>query len=85
VRANGTEITQTVTVDRFPTTDSFTFPGFANLTSVHWFQGGGFVPGFGAHQFDNVSVLLIPEPATLWLLVVELSMLIPKRDRRDLV
>ncbi len=48
-------------------------------------QGSGFVPGLGAHQFDNVSVLLIPEPATLWLLVVGLFMLIPKRDRRDLV
>jgi hypothetical protein len=70
IRANGTEITKTVTVDRFPTIDTYTFPGFADLTSIHWFQGpGGLLPGFGDHQFDNVSLLFIPEPATLWLLV----------------
>lgn len=70
-RANGTEITETVTVDRFPTIDTFTLPGFADLTSVHWFQGpGGFTPGFGTHQFDNVSLLIIPEPATLWLVAL---------------
>ena len=65
------QITETVTVDRFPTIDTFTFPGFADLTSVRWFQGpGGFSPGFGDHQFDNVSLLFIPEPASLWLLLV---------------
>jgi hypothetical protein len=75
-RANGTEITETVTVDRFPTIDTFTFLGFADLTSVHWFQGpGGFLPGFGDHQFDNVSLLIIPEPASLWLLLVGAFML----------
>jgi len=69
VRANGTEITETVTVDRFPTIDTFTFPGFADLKSVHWFQGpGGFTPGFGDHQFDNVTIRFIPEPSALWLL-----------------
>lgn len=76
IRANGSEITRTVTVDRFPTIDTYTFPGFADLTSVHWFQGpGGFLPGFGDHQFDNVSILFIPEPATLWLLVFGIVML----------
>jgi hypothetical protein len=68
VRANGTTITETVDVDRFPTIDSFIFPGFVGLTSVHWFQGpGGFLPGFGDHQFDNILVL-VPGPATFWLL-----------------
>ena len=68
VRANGTTITETVDVDRFPTIDSFIFPGFVGLTSVHWFQGGGgFLPGFGTHQFDNILVF-VPEPKTFWLL-----------------
>jgi hypothetical protein len=84
-RANGTEITETVTVDRFPAIDTFTFPGFADLTSVHWFQGpGGFLPGFGDHQFDNVSLLIIPEPATLWLLALgaPLLLMLPRANRR---
>jgi hypothetical protein len=84
-RANGTEISETVTVDRFPTIDTYTFPGFANLTSVHWFQGpGGFLPGFGDHQFDNVSLLIIPEPATLWLLALGalLLLILPRVNRR---
>jgi hypothetical protein len=67
VRANGTMITETVNVDRFPTVDSFIFPGFVGLTSVQWFQGGGFTPGFGANQFDNILVF-VPEPGTFWLL-----------------
>ncbi len=38
-------------------------------------QGSGFVPGLGAHQFDNVSILFIPAPATLWLFVVGIVVL----------
>jgi len=67
VRPNGTMITETVNVDRFPTIDSFVFPGFVGLTSVHWSQGGGSLPGFGANQFDNILVF-VPEPGTFWLL-----------------
>jgi len=84
VRANGTTIDETVNVDRFPTIDSFVFPGFVGLTSVYWFEGGGGVtPGFGAHQFDNILVF-VPEPETFWLLglgSLVLTLLGSKRGR----
>jgi hypothetical protein len=58
VRKNGKTVTATATVNPFPAMTTFTFQGFTNLTSVHWFQGAGGGPGLSTHQFDNVVVRL---------------------------
>ena len=63
--AGGGTVTQTFT----PTTFGFhTFvfsSSFTNLLSVSWHQGSD---DFNAHQFDNIVVSSVPEPATMFLL-----------------
>jgi hypothetical protein len=63
--SGGGTVTQTFT----PTTfgfQTFAFNGsFTNLTSVTWHQGSG---EGDAHQFDNIVVSSVPEPATMLLL-----------------
>jgi hypothetical protein len=56
VRKNGRTVTATATVNPFPAVTTFTFHGFTNLVTVHWFQGAGGGPGLSTHQFDNVVV-----------------------------
>jgi len=56
VRANGSTVQATATIDPFPAVTTFRFPGFINLVSVMWFQGGGGSQGL-THQFDNVRVM----------------------------
>jgi hypothetical protein len=56
IRKHGKTVTATATVSPFPTVTAFTFQGFTNLISVHWFQGSGGGPGLSTHQFDNVVV-----------------------------
>jgi hypothetical protein len=63
VRKNGQTVTATATVSPFPAVTTFTFQGFANLVSVHWFQGAGGGPGLSTHQFDNVVVRIPGQPA----------------------
>lgn len=67
-RANGSTVEATALVGGFPIVTSFKFPGFTNLVSVEWFQGGGGIAGGLTHQFDNVRVQAVPEPGTLALL-----------------
>ena len=41
-------------------------PSFTNLTSVSWLQGQG--GSFNGHQFDDIVLQTVPEPATLLLM-----------------
>jgi len=55
IRANGSTVRATATIDPFPSATTFKFPKFTNVVSVMWFQGGGGASGL-THQFDNVRV-----------------------------
>ena len=59
VRANGSTVQATATIDPFPSVTTFKFDGFSNLVSVTWYQGPGGEPG-PTHQFDNVRVMAGP-------------------------
>ncbi len=67
-------ITTTLTVTSFQSLTTFTFPvGFAGLTSLRWSQDAPF------HQFDDLVVDAVPEPATLLLLGAGLSAVAARR------
>ena len=54
---------------------TFNFAGFTNLTKVEWLQEGSF------HQYDNINVSVVPEPATVLALVAGLGLLVSRRRR----
>jgi hypothetical protein len=63
--SGGGTVTQTFTPTVFGF-QTFTFnPSFTNLTRVTWLQG---TSDFSAHQFDNINVSNVPEPAAIFLL-----------------
>jgi hypothetical protein len=55
--------------------ETFNFVGFQNLTSVEWLQDGSF------HQYDNIVVNVVPEPATMVVLIAGLGILVARRRR----
>ncbi len=62
--SGGGTVTQTFQPTSFGFTQ-FHFNSFIDLVSVSWLQG---TSEFNAHQFDNIIVSDIPEPATMLLL-----------------
>jgi hypothetical protein len=72
---------ETLVVQPFPSLTTFSFPGFSALTEVRWSQGPGGGPGLQTHQFDNVTLRSMPEPAAVALLGVALGALFALRPR----
>lgn len=55
--------------------ETFNFTGFDNLTKVEWLQEGNF------HQYDNIVVNVVPEPASVIALLAGLGLLASRRRR----
>ncbi|MFH0729869.1 MAG: PEP-CTERM sorting domain-containing protein [Pseudomonadota bacterium] len=61
--SDGSTISATFALDGALGIETFSFsPDFTHLVSVGWNQTGYY------HQFDNLDVNPVPEPATVWLL-----------------
>ena len=66
-KRTGATVSYAATFLQFPTASEIDFAGFTDLLSVWWQQGPGSFDG-AQHQFDNIRVQSVPEPATLFLL-----------------
>jgi PEP-CTERM motif len=83
ITVSGKTVSTTAIVDPFPSLVTFEFPKeFHNLLSVSWQQGaGGIGPGLGTHQFSDIRLTAVPEPATGLLLVGGVATLAARRRR----
>jgi hypothetical protein len=69
---SGHTVSTTAIVDPFSSLLTFAFPNeFHNLVAVDWQQGpGGITPGLATHQFSDIRLTAVPEPATGLLLLL---------------
>ena len=78
--AGGGTVTQTFTPTSFGFHTFVLSSSFTNLLSVSWHQG---TDDFNAHQFDNIVVSSVPEPATMLLFGSGLMGIAAKLRRRS--
>ena len=71
----GGTVQQQFTTDGANGLETFNFTGFTNLTKVEWLQE------FGFHQYDNINVSVVPEPATVIALMAGLGLLVARRRK----
>ena len=71
----GGTVQQQFTTDGVVGLETFNFSGFTNLDSVEWTQDAPF------HQFDNIVVNVVPEPATVVALMAGLGLLVARRRK----
>jgi len=77
--ANGSPVSQTVTLDNFTGVQSYVFGSvFSDVVAVSWAQGGD-----DFHQFDNVNASPVPEPMSLLLVGSGLMALMGVRKKRN--
>jgi hypothetical protein len=81
-KGDGSTVQATATILPFSTSTTLGLPAdFDNLLAVSWTQGRDGAPSL-THQFDNVRVTTVPEPATLFLLGMGLASVGLLRGRR---
>jgi PEP-CTERM motif len=85
ITVSGQTVSTTAVVNPFPSLLTFDFPKeFHNLVSVSWQQGpGGTTPGLATHQFSDIRVTAVPEPATGLLLLGGVAAVTASRRRRS--
>jgi hypothetical protein len=71
----GGTVMQSFQTDTSVGLETFNFTGFNNLTSVEWLQEPNF------HQYDNIVLNVVPEPATMVALIAGLGLLVARRRR----
>ena len=76
-RADNSTVTEYLTVTSPSALTTYSFANMTDLVRFEWGQGGAFY-----HQFDNVGVAAVPEPASMAALALGLAAVSNRRRRR---